>query len=90
MKPGTGVGVDVDVDAGVLLVLSVDDFDVVPDTTESSGGPGKSRLLGESNSLNGSVGVLFIVNFVVVGPGLGLIVVVIVVCCPSLRLRTFV
>ena len=61
MKPGMGVVVDV----GVVLVVSVDDLEVVDDIAESIGGPGKSRLLGESNSTNGS-GVLFVVNFAVV------------------------
>ena len=61
VKPGTGVVVD----AGVVLVVSVDDLEVVDDIAESIGGPGKSRLLGESNSTNGS-GVLFVVNFAVV------------------------
>ena len=61
VKPGT----EVVVDAGVVLVVSVDDLEVVDDIAESIGGPGKSRLLGESNSTNGS-GVLFVVNFAVV------------------------
>ena len=58
---------EVEVDAGdgveVVLVVSVDDFEVV---AEPRGGPGKSRLLGESNSRNGSVGVLFMASFRVV------------------------
>ena len=73
MKPGTGVVVDV----GVVLVVSVDDLEVVDDIAESIGGPGKSRLLGESNSTNGS-GVLFVVNFAVVVLIFGLEVVVVV------------
>ena len=74
VKPGTGVVVD----AGVVLVVSVDDLEVVDDIAESIGGPGKSRLLGESNSTNGS-GVLFVVNFAVVVLIFGLEVVVVVV-----------
>ena len=73
--------VEVDVCDGVVLVdvVSVDDFEVVPDIAESRGGPGKSRLLGESNSRNGSVGVLFVANLGVVVLVLGLEVVLVVV-----------
>ena len=73
--------VEVDVCDGVVLVdvVSVDDFEVVPDIAESRGGPGKSRLLGESNSRNGSVGVLFVANLGVVVLVCGLDVVVVVV-----------
>ena len=74
VKPGMGVVVDV----GVVLVISVDDLEVVDDIAESIGGPGKSRLLGESNSTNGS-GVLFVVNFAVVVLIFGLEVAVVIV-----------
>ena len=63
-------------DAGVVLVLSVDDLELVDDIAESIGGPGKSRLLGESNSRNGSVGVLVLVIVVVLLFGLEVVVVV--------------
>lgn len=77
------VVLDVEVGVGAVVVLvnvvSVDDFEIVPDIAESRGGPGKSRLLGESNSRNGSVGVLFIANIGVVLLVFGLEVVVVVV-----------
>ena len=71
--------VEVDVGAGLVLVdvVSVVDFDVVPYIAESRGGPGKSRLLGESKSRNGSVGLLFIANLGVVVLVFGLEVVVV-------------
>ena len=82
--------VEVDVGAGLVLVdvVSVVDFDVVPYIAESRGGPGKSRLLGESKSRNGSVGLLFIANLgvVVLVFGLEVVVVDVVVVVVSLDL----
>ena len=100
VKPGTEVVLlDVEVDAGggveVVLVVSVDGFEVVADIAEPSGGPGKSRLLGESNSRNGSVGVLVLVILVVLLFGLEVVVVVFsldlfAIHCNQLRASFFV
>ena len=96
-KAGTEVVVVVvDAVAGVVLVVSVDDLEVVDDFAESIGAPGKSRLVGESNSRNGSRGA-FVVDFAVVVLVVGLEVVVVVVSldlfaihCNQLRASTCV